>query len=56
MSIHIGAPQAVLLALYIASVCSGCVMNGKSVEQHWYSSVIGAAAALAVIAWGGFFS
>ena len=56
MTVNIGAPQAILLALYLASCASNCVQDGKQTTTHWWASAISIAVVLALLAWGGFFS
>ena len=56
MSVNIGAPQAILLALFFTSLVINCVENGKQTTTHWWASAIGIAVDLALLAWGGFFS
>lgn len=56
MTVNIGAPQAILLALYFMSLVSNCVMDGRQTTTHWWASAISLAVNLALLAWGGFFS
>ena len=56
MTVNIGAPQAILLALYIMSLVINCVKDGEQITIHWWSGAIAIAVVLAVLAWGGFFS
>lgn len=56
MTIRIGLPQGLLLALYMASLVINCVSDGKEEGTSWYGSVISIAIELALLAWGGFFS
>lgn len=56
MSVNIGAPQAILLALYIMSLVINCVKDGKQSTTHWWASAIAIAIELVLLAWGGFFS
>ena len=56
MSVNIGAPQAIILALYFASLVVNCVSDGKQYTTHWWASAISIAVIIAILAWGGFFS
>lgn len=56
MSVNIGAPQAILLALYIMSLVINCVKDGEQSTTHWWASAIAIAVELALLTWGGFFS
>lgn len=56
MSVNIGIPQAILLALYIMSLVFNCVNDGKQSTTHWWASAISIAVSLALLMWGGFFS
>lgn len=56
MSVNIGAPQAILLALYIMSFAINCVKDGEQSTTHWWASAISIAVELALLMWGGFFS
>ena len=56
MSVNIGAPQAILLALYFTSLVLNCVNDGEQSTTHWWASAISVAVILAILAWGGFFS
>lgn len=56
MSVNIGAPQAILLALYFMSLVFNCVNDGEQSTTHWWASVIAIAVELVLLAWGGFFS
>lgn len=56
MSVNIGAPQAILLALYIMSLVINCVKDGEQSTTHWWASAIAIAVELVLLAWGGFFS
>ena len=56
MSLNIGIPQAILLALYIMSFAVCCVKDGEQSTAHWWSSAISLTVELALLAWGGFFS
>lgn len=56
MSVNIGVPQAIMLALYLIGLVINCITDGKQTTTHWWSSVIGLAISLALLTWGGFFS
>lgn len=56
MSVNIGIPQAILLALYFMSLVVSCVNDGKQNTTHWWASAISIAVELALLMWGGFFS
>ena len=56
MTVNIGAPQAILLALYFMSLVCSCVNDGKQSTTHWWASAISIAVNLALLMWGGFFS
>lgn len=56
MAVSIGAPQAILLALFFMSLVLNCVKDGEQHTTHWWASAIGLAVDLALLAWGGFFS
>lgn len=56
MTLNIGVPQAILLALYLSSFAVCCVKNGEQSTLNWWSSAIAIAVVLALLAWGGFFS
>lgn len=56
MSVNIGIPQAILLALYIMSFAINCVKDGEQSTTHWWASAISIAVSLALLMWGGFFS
>ena len=56
MSVNIGAPQAIILALYFMSLVTICVNDGNEYTTHWWSGAISIAVVIAVLAWGGFFS
>lgn len=56
MSVNIGIPQAILLALYFMSLVINCVKDGEQSTTHWWSAAIAIATELAILAWGGFFS
>ena len=56
MSVNIGVPQAILLALYLMSFAINCVKDGEQITTHWWASAIGLAISLALLTWGGFFS
>ncbi len=56
MSVKIGIPQAIMLALYFMSLVVICLNDGKQSTIHWWSSAIAIAVNLALLAWGGFFS
>lgn len=56
MSLNIGIPQAILLALYIMSFAINCVKDGEQSTTHWWASAIAIAVELVLLAWGGFFS
>ncbi len=56
MSVNIGVPQAILLALYIMSFAINCVTDSEQSTTHWWASAIAIAVELALLAWGGFFS
>lgn len=56
MSVNIGAPQAILLALYFMSLVINCVKDGEQSTTHWWASAISIAVIIALLAWGGFFS
>lgn len=56
MSVKIGVPQAIMLALYIMSFAINCVKDGEQTTIHWWASAINLAIDLALLTWGGFFS
>lgn len=56
MSLNIGVPQAIILALYFMSLVANCVADGKQYTTHWWASAISIAVIIAILAWGGFFS
>jgi len=56
MSVNIGVPQAILLALYFMSLVVNCVKDGEQSTTHWWASAIAIAVNLALLTWGGFFS
>lgn len=56
MSVNIGIPQAILLALYFMSLVINCVKDGEQTTTHWWASAICVAVDLALLTWGGFFS
>lgn len=56
MSVTIGIPQAILLALYFMSLVLNCVKDGKQTTTRWWASAIVLAVDLALLTWGGFFS
>ncbi len=56
MSVNIGIPQAILLALYSMSLVISCVKDGEQSTIHWWASAISTAVTLALLMWGGFFS
>lgn len=56
MSVNIGAPQAILLALYFTSLVLNCVKDGEQTTTHWWASAIALAVNLALLTLGGFFS
>jgi asparagine N-glycosylation enzyme membrane subunit Stt3 len=56
MEVSIGVPQAILLALWFASLVLNCVNDGKESVTHWWAVVAALAIQLALLAWGGFFS
>lgn len=56
MSVNIGAPQAILLALYFMGLVFNCVNDGKQSTTYWWASAISIAVNLALLMWGGFFS
>ena len=56
MSVNIGAPQAILLALYFMSLVFNCVNDGKQGTTHWWASAIAITVTIALLMWGGFFS
>ena len=56
MSVKIGVPQAIMLALYFMSLVINCITDGEQTTTHWWASAIGLAISLALLTWGGFFS
>ena len=56
MSVNIGIPQAILLALYFMSLVINCVNDGEQSTMYWWASAISTAVELALLMWGGFFS
>lgn len=56
MSLNIGVPQAIILAIYSMSLIVCCVNDGEQTTNHWWSSAISTAVILSILAWGGFFS
>lgn len=56
MTLNIGAPQAILLALYFMSLVFNCVNDGEQSTTHWWANAISIAVNLALLMWGGFFS
>lgn len=56
MSVNIGVPQAIILAIYSMSLIVCCVNDGEQTTNHWWASAISIAVVIAVLAWGGFFS
>ncbi|MGN9233701.1 hypothetical protein ACTM8Z_00120 [Atopobiaceae bacterium HCP3S3_D6] len=56
MTVSIGAPQAILLAIYFMNLVINCVENGEQTTTHWWASAIALAVNLALLTWGGFFS
>lgn len=56
MTVNIGIPQEIMLALYIMSFAINCVKDGEQTTTHWWVSAISIAVELALLMWGGFFS
>ena len=56
MTLNIGIPQAILLALYIMSFAINCVKDGEQSSTHWWASAISITVTIALLMWGGFFS
>lgn len=43
MSVNIGAPQAIILAIYLMSLIVCCVEDGEQTTTHWWARAISAA-------------
>lgn len=56
MSVNIGVPQAIILAIYLMSLIGCCVGDGEQTTTHWWASAISVAVIISILAWGGFFS
>lgn len=56
MSVSIGVPQAIWLALALASLVLNCVNIGKEQGSCWWESALALAVNVALLWWGGFFS
>ena len=54
---HVGIPQAIVLALMVACLTMNCVKHGEPRGAYcWWSSVIALPILFGLYWWGGFFS
>lgn len=59
ISFELGAPQIVVLAIYVCGTVMVATRHGRSREDETYNvwhQLIGVAVWLALLTWGGFFS
>jgi hypothetical protein len=56
MTVSMGTPQVVWVAIAATNVVLSCLMDGRETKQVWWTSVVGVAIEACLLWWGGFFS
>lgn len=56
MTVSMGAPQVVWVAVAATNVVLSCLTNGMETKRVWWTSVVGVALEAWLLWWGGFFS